>query len=109
MRTRKSPNTSIRTRLLELLAERNLTRVREGQPMLTLRDVAKETAISYTALFMFAHNKGKTISFDAMAALMAYFNLTSFDRLFTFIPKRSHNGVTAEHGEENDGDTDGNS
>lgn len=100
MRTKEQPAKTIRPRLLELLAEKNLERARKCKPMLTLRDVAKATGISYTALFMFAHNKGKTISFDALAKLMEYFNLTSFDQFFAFIPNQAAGDEEGEDNEE---------
>lgn len=100
MRTKRQADTTIRPRVLELLAERNLERARECKPMLTLKEVAKATDISYTSLYLFAHNKSKTISLDAMAKLMEYFRITSFDQLFAFIPSRSESDESGEDGEE---------
>lgn len=88
MRNRKPINSTVRTRLLELITERNLEHARAGKRLITLSDVARETDISYTALSMFANNKAKTMAFDSMARLVDYFNLKSFDKLFTHIKEQ---------------------
>lgn len=82
---RKPIQSAVRTRLIELVAERNLERARAGKRLITLTDISRETDVSFIALSTIAQNKAKTIAFDTMARLMGYFNLSSFDQLFAYI------------------------
>lgn len=80
----KATKTVVRSRLMELIAEINLELARNGGRRITLIDVARGTGMSYATVIALAQNRLKTMSFDMMARLIDYFNLSSFDRLFTY-------------------------
>lgn len=78
---RKPVKTSVRSRLMELLVEHNLELARNGKRLVTLSDVARGTDISYSAIVALAQRRVGALSFDTMARLMDYFNVSSFDKL----------------------------
>lgn len=95
-KARKPVKTVVRPRLMELLAEHNLELARAGKRLVTLTDVARDTDVSYTTIVALAQNKVKTLSFDMMARLMDYFNLSSFDELFIRVTCEAENGEDAK-------------
>jgi putative transcriptional regulator len=63
---------TVRSRLKVLLWERNLARVKAGQPTLTLRQIAEDTGLATSTLTGLTANRAKRVDYDTLNVLCRY-------------------------------------
>lgn len=56
-----------------LLAEHNVERAKQGQSLISIRELARETGITHSALVKLVNGKSTRIDFDTIDKLMAFF------------------------------------
>jgi len=66
---------AVRSRLKLLIAERNVERVRTGQPTLTLRSLAAETGLARSTVNGLTTPRANRIDFKTLNALCRYFDV----------------------------------
>ncbi len=84
--------TTTRNRIIALLAHHNARRADQGEPQLTLSDLAREIGEKDpTRLWRNANHKTSAMPYDLMDKLKTFFNLDSYDDLFESKPANPRN------------------
>ncbi len=75
----------VRSRLKVLIAERNLDRLREGKPVLTIRGIGAATGLSVATITGLTAGRAGRIDFDTLDTLCSYFHIQPGD-LLEYLP-----------------------
>jgi putative transcriptional regulator len=76
---------TVRSRLKVLLWERNLARVKAGQPALTIRQIAEDTGLATSTLTGLTANRAKRVDYDTLNILCKYLDCKPGD-ILEYVP-----------------------
>lgn len=82
----------VKSRVRVLLAERNLERAKQGLPAISVRQIARETGLTHSALVALVNNQSVMVAYDTLDRLMRFFDLDSLDALLEYIPAQPPGG-----------------
>jgi putative transcriptional regulator len=71
----------VRSRLKTLIAERNLDRLREQQPRLTIRSISEASHVPISVIVKLNSNQAKRVDLETLNKLCTYFNCSLTDIL----------------------------
>ncbi len=76
----------IKSNLKILLAEENLKRVRRGLPPVSVRELARATGITHSALVKLISGRSAMVSFETIDKLMEFFGTNDMNQILIRVP-----------------------